>query len=133
MTTLHIENTLHDFDSWKTAFDKYDRVRADNGVRSYRIRRRPDDPQQIVIDLEFDDRAAAEAYTDVLAKIWSTPSRRPSWSPTPSRWCSRSWRTGFSPPDRRPRDGAVVWSGAFPMGRSARRLVRLTPCGSSPR
>ena len=73
MTTLHIENTLHDFDSWKTAFDKYDRVRADNGVRSYRIRRRPDDPQQIVIDLEFDDRAAAEAYTDILAKIWSTP------------------------------------------------------------
>ena len=73
MTTLHIENTLHDFDSWKTAFDKYDRVRADNGVRSYRIQRHADDPQQIVIDLEFDDRAAAEAYTGILAKIWSTP------------------------------------------------------------
>jgi hypothetical protein len=73
MTTLHIENTLHDFDSWKTAFDKYDRMRADNGVRSYRISRRPDDPQQIVIDLEFDDRSAAEAFTGVLAKIWSSP------------------------------------------------------------
>ena len=73
MTTLHIENTLHDFDSWKTAFDKYDRVRADNGVRSYKIHRRTDDPQQIVIDLEFDDRAAAESFTQVLAKIWSSP------------------------------------------------------------
>jgi hypothetical protein len=73
MTTLHIENTLHDYDSWKTAFDKYDRVRADNGVRSYRIHRRADDPQQILIDLEFDDRAAAEAFTQVLAKIWSSP------------------------------------------------------------
>lgn len=73
MTTLHIENTLHDFDSWKTAFDKYDRVRADNGVRSYRISRRPDDPRQIVIDLEFDDRSSAKAFTGVLAKIWSSP------------------------------------------------------------
>ena len=73
MTTLHIENTLHDFDSWKTTFDKYDRIRADNGVRSYRISRRPDDPQQIVIDLEFDDRSSAEAFTGVLAKIWSSP------------------------------------------------------------
>jgi hypothetical protein len=76
MTTLHIENTLHDYDSWKTAFDKYDRVRADNGVRSYRIRRRPDDPQQVVIDLEFDDRAAAEAFMAILAKIWSSPQSR---------------------------------------------------------
>jgi hypothetical protein len=73
MTTLHIENTLHDYDSWKTAFDKYDRVRADNGVRSLRIHRRADDPQQVLVDLEFDDRAAAEAFTHVLAKIWSSP------------------------------------------------------------
>jgi hypothetical protein len=76
MTTLHIENTLHDFESWKTAFDKYDRVRADHGVRSYRIHRRADDPQRIVIDLEFDDRTAAEAFTHVLAKIWSSPQSR---------------------------------------------------------
>jgi hypothetical protein len=73
MTTLHIENTLHDFDSWKAAFDKYDRVRADNGVRSYRIRRRADDPLQIMIDLEFDDLAAADAFRQVLAKIWASP------------------------------------------------------------
>jgi hypothetical protein len=73
MTTLHIENRLHDYDSWKTAFDKYDRVRADNGVRSYRISRRADDPLQIMINLEFDDRGAAEAFREVLAKVWSSP------------------------------------------------------------
>jgi hypothetical protein len=73
MTTLHIENTLHDYDSWKTAFDKYDRVRADNGVRSYRILRRSDDPQQVVVDLEFDDRGAADAFRKVLAKVWASP------------------------------------------------------------
>ena len=73
MTTLHIENTLHDFTSWKTAFDKFDRFRADNGVRSYKIHRRADDPQQILIDLEFDDRGAAEAFVPLLRKIWSSP------------------------------------------------------------
>jgi hypothetical protein len=76
MTTLHIENTVRDYDSWKTAFDKYDRVRADNGVRSYRISRRADDPLQIVIDLEFDDRSAAEAFGGILAKVWNTPQSR---------------------------------------------------------
>jgi hypothetical protein len=76
MTTLHIENTLRDYDSWKSAFDKFDRVRADNGVRSYRLLRRADDPQQIVIDLEFDDPAAAEAFGVILAKIWNSPQSR---------------------------------------------------------
>jgi hypothetical protein len=76
MTTLHIENTLHDFDSWKTAFDKFDRARADHGVRSYRILRHADDPQQIVIDLEFEDRPAAEAFKGFLAKVWATPQSR---------------------------------------------------------
>jgi hypothetical protein len=76
MTTLHIENTVHDFASWKAAFDKYDRFRAEHGVRSYRIRRRPDDDRQIVIDLEFDDRTTAETFTGLLAQIWSTPQSR---------------------------------------------------------
>lgn len=73
MTTLHIENTVHDFDAWKTAFDKYDRFRADHGVRSYRIRCRPDDRRQIAIDLEFDDRETAETFVGLLARIWSSP------------------------------------------------------------
>jgi hypothetical protein len=63
-TTLHIENTVHDFESWKQVFDKFDRFRADHGVRSYRVARRTDDDHQIVIDLDFG--AAIE-------KIWRTP------------------------------------------------------------
>ena len=76
MTTLHIENTLHDFDSWKSAFDKFDRFRADNGVRSYTIHRRADDPRQILLDLEFDGQDAAEAFIPLLTKIWSSPQSR---------------------------------------------------------
>jgi hypothetical protein len=76
MTTLHLENTLHDYDSWKSVFDKFDRVRADHGVRSYRIRRHADDPLQVVVDLEFDDRATAEAFAGILAKVRATPQSR---------------------------------------------------------
>ena len=41
MAILHIENTVHDFDTWKAAFDKFERFRADHGVRSYRFCARP--------------------------------------------------------------------------------------------
>ena len=39
MTTVHIENTVQDFDAWKTNFDKYERFRAEHGVQSYRVSR----------------------------------------------------------------------------------------------
>ena len=73
MTTLRIENTVHDYDSWKAAFDKFDRVRADNNVRGYRITQAADDPQRVNVDLEFDGPADAQAFEAVLQKIWRTP------------------------------------------------------------
>lgn len=72
-TTLHIENTVHDFDSWKQAFDKFDRFRADNGVRSYRLTRHADDPHEVIVDLDFDSAEDAEAFGHALQKIWRTP------------------------------------------------------------
>ena len=72
-TTLHIENTVHDYDSWKQAFDKFDRFRADNGVQSYRVTRRTDDPQEVVVELDFDSMGAAEAFGQLLQKVWQTP------------------------------------------------------------
>ena len=133
MTTLHIENTLHDFDSWKTAFDKYDRVRADNGVRSYRIRRRPDDPQQIVIDLEFDDRAAAEAFTASSPRSGARPQSQAELvshsEPLLLEVVEDRVLTVLTDGPGRTRGLVRV----VPDGPWARRLVRLTPCGSSPR
>ena len=73
MTTLHIENTVHDYKAWQEAFDKFERFRAENGVRSYRITRAADDPQQVSVDLHFDSRAEAEAFVPRLQQIWSTP------------------------------------------------------------
>jgi hypothetical protein len=31
MTTVHIENTVQDYDAWKANFDKYERFRAGAG------------------------------------------------------------------------------------------------------
>ena len=73
MTTLHIQNTVHDYDAWQEAFDKYERFRAEHGVRSYRISRDAADPQQVSVDLHFDSRADAEAFVPRLQQIWSTP------------------------------------------------------------
>ena len=76
MATLHIENTVRDYERWQEAFDRFERFRNENGVRSYRICRRAGDPDQITIDLEFGSTAEAEAFVPLLARIWSTPQSR---------------------------------------------------------
>lgn len=76
MATLHIENTVRDFDAWKAVFDKYEQSRADKGVRHYRICRSVTEPNQITIDLDFDSAEMAEQFRGHLAKIWSTPQSR---------------------------------------------------------
>ena len=76
MTTLHIENTVRDFDEWKAAFDKFERFRADKGVRSYRLARELADPNRVVIDLDFDSAEEATVFRGALEQIWRTPRSR---------------------------------------------------------
>ncbi len=76
MVILHIENTVRDYDSWKEAFDKFERFRADQGVRSYRIARQVEDGNQIIIDLEFAAADGANAFRQALEQIWTTPQSR---------------------------------------------------------
>ena len=76
MTTLHIENTVRDYATWEEAFDKFERFRADKGVKSYRICRSAGDPNQVTVDLEFGSMAEAEAFVPLLQQIWSTPQSR---------------------------------------------------------
>jgi hypothetical protein len=53
--TLRIEHTVSDFDSWKAAFDSDPIGRQKSGVRRYHILRPTDDPNYVMINLEFDD------------------------------------------------------------------------------
>lgn len=70
MILLRIEHPVPDFDAWKHAFDRDPAGRARSGVRRYRVYRSLDDPRIVTVDLEFDDRAAAEAFRLVLRALW---------------------------------------------------------------
>src|SRR6516162_7320907 len=73
MITVHIENTVQDFDTWKANFDKYERFRAEQGVQSYRVSRSVTEPNEVLIDLEFCDQTAAQAFLPQLEKIMNSP------------------------------------------------------------
>ncbi len=73
MATLHIENQVHDYDAWKTVFDKFDRERRDRGVQSYRIVRSAEDPNQVLVDMEFDSTTRAEEFREFLRAVRATP------------------------------------------------------------
>lgn len=44
MPTLHIEHPITDFDTWKSAFDRFAPARESAGVRHHRVQRPVDDP-----------------------------------------------------------------------------------------
>jgi hypothetical protein len=69
---LRIEHTVSNFDSWKTAFDSDPVGRQKSGVRRYRILRPTDDPNYIMIDLEFDGLKQAENFTSALRNLWGS-------------------------------------------------------------
>ena len=73
MTTLHIENEVHDFATWKAVFDKYDAFRAEHNVRSYRLSHYAGEPNRLIIDLDFDSSADATTFRAALEKVWASP------------------------------------------------------------
>ena len=50
-----------DYGAWKKAFDSDPFGRAKSGVRRYQVLRPVDDPNYVMIDLEFDTPSDAEA------------------------------------------------------------------------
>ena len=73
MPTLHIEHPTQDFDAWKRAFDSDPAGRQRSGVRRYRVSRAVDDPNYVMIDLEFDTREGAEGLLRTMQRIWGRP------------------------------------------------------------
>jgi hypothetical protein len=84
MTTLRIEHRVHDYEAWKATFDRDPLDRRGSGVRRYTIARPLDAPSSVVIDLEFDDRAAAEAMLGRLRELWTTPTAVRALAGTPT-------------------------------------------------
>jgi hypothetical protein len=70
MPILRIEHPVSGFDSWKTAFDSDPVGRKQAGVRHYQILRSIDDPNYVMIDLEFDSKGEAEALLGAMREVW---------------------------------------------------------------
>lgn len=70
MTILRIEHKVPNYEGWKEAFDSDPINRKQSGVRRYRIFRPTDDPNYVIIDLEFDNPIIAENNLTALNKLW---------------------------------------------------------------
>lgn len=70
MFILRVEHTVQNYEGWKKAFDSDPIGRKKSDVRRYRVMRSADDPNYVLIDLEFTTALAAEAAHDALLKLW---------------------------------------------------------------
>jgi hypothetical protein len=84
MTTLRIEHAITDYQLWKKAFDRFAAARENAGVRGTAIRRPVDDPNYLMLDLEFDSAEVARAFAAFLAEhVWSSPASSPGLAGAP--------------------------------------------------
>jgi len=70
MPIVRIEHAVPNYDMWKQAFDSDPADRKGSGVRSYQVLRSMDDPNYVMIDLEFDSMSQAEAFLVKMEQIW---------------------------------------------------------------
>ena len=71
MYVLHIEHSVPDYDAWRRlAYDSDPLGRRQMGVLRHRIGRRADDPNHLMIDLEFATAEAAERMAAALKQMW---------------------------------------------------------------
>jgi hypothetical protein len=71
MPILRIEHSVPDFNGWKEAFDNDPADRKGSGVRRYQVLRSVEDPNYVMIDLEFDSLDDAEGLLIKMRRVWS--------------------------------------------------------------
>lgn len=67
---VRIEHSVASFEKWKQAFDSDPANRTGSGVRRYQVLRPRDDPNYVMIDLEFDSHGEAEAFLRTMERLW---------------------------------------------------------------
>jgi hypothetical protein len=78
MPTLQLEHAVKDFALWKAAFDRDPIDRRALGVRRHRVLRPLDDPNYVVVELEFDTTAEAQTCAVALRELWSSRQAAPA-------------------------------------------------------
>ena len=81
MPIVRIEHAVPNFDKWKQAFDSDPADRKGSGVRHYQVLRAQDDPNYVMIDLEFETLHEAEAFLRTMQRIWGGPGKAVMQSP----------------------------------------------------
>ena len=95
MPILHIEHAISDFEVWQQAFKRFDGVRQQAGVRRHHVRRPIDDPQYVVIDLDFDTVEQAEGFRSFLHEnVWSSSAGSPALVGSPETKILQSAMSG---------------------------------------
>jgi hypothetical protein len=70
MITLRIEHRVPNYDAWKQAFDNDPAGRKQSGVLRYSILRGVDEPNYVMIDLDFGSRDDAEGLLAKMRQVW---------------------------------------------------------------
>jgi hypothetical protein len=84
MVILQIEHAITDLDTWLAAFKNFTAVRRQAGVTSERVWQPHDDPQYIVVNLEFETAsAAADFRTFLKERVWSSRDASPGLAGSP--------------------------------------------------
>ena len=71
MYKLCIEHPVPSYEKWKQAFDSDPVGREKMRVRRYQILRPVDNPNYVMIQLEFDTARDAEALLNAMRAVWS--------------------------------------------------------------
>jgi heme-degrading monooxygenase HmoA len=64
MPSLFIRHTVVDFAAWRPAFEEHGFTRRANGSQRERIFRNADDPNEVMLLLEWDDLSRARLFID---------------------------------------------------------------------
>jgi hypothetical protein len=75
MPTLRIEHAVPSFEMWKKAFESDPADRKGSGVTHYRISQGFEDPNFVMIDLDFDTVEDARKLLDFMEQLWAGPGK----------------------------------------------------------
>lgn len=64
MVTLVVFHHVRGYDAWKPVFDEHGGVRRGHGVVEHRVYRGADDPNRVIVHLDFPTEDAARAFMD---------------------------------------------------------------------
>lgn len=84
MVTLRIEHPITDFATWKAAFDRFAPAREKAGVQAVRVFQPVDDSAYVMLDLDFEQVAAAEGFRSFLQReVWGSAQSAPALAGAP--------------------------------------------------